>query len=113
VTVFVAVDHCTKECVGLHAAKKSTRFAALERLQQGVRDPQTAQSEVAEVAGFLGVTPSLINSPPPTAAAALLHCSHQIVRIVFDRRISRSAVSKDSPSTSAVAPIMRSAGSLG
>jgi hypothetical protein len=33
VTVFVAVDHCTKECVGLHAAKKSTRFAARERLQ--------------------------------------------------------------------------------
>jgi putative transposase len=39
----VAVDHCTEECVGLHAAKKSTRFAALERLQQGVRDPQTAR----------------------------------------------------------------------
>ena len=29
VTVFVAVDHCTTECVGLHAAKKATRFEAL------------------------------------------------------------------------------------
>lgn len=38
VTVFVAVDHCTTECVGLHAAKKATRFEALEPLRQGVRD---------------------------------------------------------------------------
>src|SRR5205807_8938587 len=38
VTVFVAVDHCTTECVGLHAAKKATRFVALEPLRQGVRD---------------------------------------------------------------------------
>ena len=38
VTVFVAVDHCTTECVGLHAAKKATRFQALEPLRQAVRD---------------------------------------------------------------------------
>ncbi len=38
VAVFVAVDHCTTECVGLHAAKKATRFEALEPLRQGVRD---------------------------------------------------------------------------
>lgn len=38
VTVFVAVDHCTTECVGLHAAKKATRFEALEPIRQGVRD---------------------------------------------------------------------------
>src|ERR1700693_4817287 len=38
VTVFVAVDHCTTECVGLHAAKKATRFEALEPLRQGVRN---------------------------------------------------------------------------
>ena len=38
VTVFVAVDHCTTECVGLHAAKKATRFEALEPLRQGVRE---------------------------------------------------------------------------
>jgi transposase InsO family protein len=38
VTVFVAVDHCTAECVGVHAAKKATRFEALEPLRQGVRD---------------------------------------------------------------------------
>ena len=37
VTVFVAVDHCTLEAVGLHAATKATRFEALEPLRQGIR----------------------------------------------------------------------------
>ena len=35
--VFVAVDHCTTECVGIHAAKAATRFEALEPIRQGVR----------------------------------------------------------------------------
>ena len=34
----IAVDHCTTECTGLHAAKKATRFEALEPLRQAVRD---------------------------------------------------------------------------
>jgi putative transposase len=38
VHVFVAVDHCTCECVGLHAAKRGDRFEALEPLRQGVRE---------------------------------------------------------------------------
>ncbi len=38
VTVFVAVDHCTTECVGIHAAKRATRFEALEPVRQAVRD---------------------------------------------------------------------------
>lgn len=37
VTVFVAVDHCTSECVGIHAAKYANRFEALEPIRQGVR----------------------------------------------------------------------------
>ncbi len=36
--VFVSVDHCTFECIGLHAAKKGDRFEALEPIRQGVRD---------------------------------------------------------------------------
>ena len=36
VTVFAAVDHCTAECGGIHAAKRATRFEALETLRQGV-----------------------------------------------------------------------------
>jgi transposase InsO family protein len=37
-TVFIAVDHCTQECIGIHAALKGTRFEALEPLHQGVRE---------------------------------------------------------------------------
>jgi transposase InsO family protein len=36
-TVFIAVDHFTAECVGIHAAKRGTRFEALEPLRQGIR----------------------------------------------------------------------------
>ena len=36
--VFVAVDHCTTECIDLHAAKSGNRFEALAPLRQGVRD---------------------------------------------------------------------------
>ena len=35
--VFVAVDHCSAECVGIHAALRATRFEALEPIRQGVR----------------------------------------------------------------------------
>ena len=38
VGVFVAVDHHTAECVGIHAAISCTRFEALEPIRQGVRD---------------------------------------------------------------------------
>jgi transposase InsO family protein len=37
VAVFVAVDHHSAECVGLHAARRGTRFEALEPIRQGVR----------------------------------------------------------------------------
>jgi hypothetical protein len=32
--VFVAVDHCSAECVGLHAARRATRFEALEPIRR-------------------------------------------------------------------------------
>jgi len=35
--VSVAVDHCSAECVGLHASHRADRFEALEPLRQGVR----------------------------------------------------------------------------
>ena len=37
VAVFVAIDHATAELVGIHAAKRATRYEALEPLRQGVR----------------------------------------------------------------------------
>ena len=38
VTVFAAIDHCTAECVGIHAVKRATRFEALEPIRQGMRE---------------------------------------------------------------------------
>jgi putative transposase len=38
VCVFVAVDHCNSECIGIHASRSGNRFEALEPLRQGVRD---------------------------------------------------------------------------
>ena len=38
VNVFVCVDHCGSDCVGLHAAKSGNRFEALEPVHQGVRE---------------------------------------------------------------------------
>ena len=35
--VFIAIDHCTTECIGIHAARRATRFEALEPVCQGVR----------------------------------------------------------------------------
>ncbi len=47
-TVFVAVDHFTAECVGIHTAKRGTRFEALEPLRQGIREHFDAyQADVA------------------------------------------------------------------
>src|SRR5918993_2050340 len=34
--VFIAVDHCSGECVGSHAAASGNRFEALEPIRQGV-----------------------------------------------------------------------------
>jgi putative transposase len=36
--VFIAVDHCSAECVGLHASHSADRFEALEPVRQGVRE---------------------------------------------------------------------------
>jgi len=36
-SIFVAVDHCSAGCVGIHAARQATRFEALEPIRQGVR----------------------------------------------------------------------------
>ncbi len=38
VTVFAAIDHCTADCIGIHAVKKANRFEALEPIRQGVRE---------------------------------------------------------------------------
>jgi transposase InsO family protein len=35
--IFIAVDHCTAECLGIHATRRGNRFEALEPIRQGVR----------------------------------------------------------------------------
>ena len=35
--IFLTVDHASTECVGIHAARRATRFEALEPLRQGMR----------------------------------------------------------------------------
>src|SRR3954447_9975946 len=35
--VFITVDHCSTECVGLHASRSADRFQALEPVRQAVR----------------------------------------------------------------------------
>jgi len=37
-SIFFAIDHCSLELVGIHAAKRGTRFEALEPLRQGIVD---------------------------------------------------------------------------
>jgi transposase InsO family protein len=37
-TIFFVVDHCTTECLGIHAARPGTRFEALEPLHQAVAE---------------------------------------------------------------------------
>jgi len=36
-TIFIAVDHCTQECMGIHASKSAKSEQALEPLRQGMR----------------------------------------------------------------------------
>lgn len=36
--IFFVIDHCTAECLGIHAALHGTRFEALEPLRQAVRE---------------------------------------------------------------------------
>ncbi len=36
--VFIAVDHCSAECTGIHASRNANRFEALEPVKQAVRE---------------------------------------------------------------------------
>lgn len=38
VTIFAAIDHCSADCIGIHAIKKAHRFEALEPIRQAVRE---------------------------------------------------------------------------
>lgn len=36
-SIFFVIDHCSLELVGIHAARRDTRFEALEPIRQGMR----------------------------------------------------------------------------
>jgi putative transposase len=38
VTIFAVIDHCTAECLGIHAVKRGHRFEALEPIRQAVHE---------------------------------------------------------------------------
>jgi putative transposase len=98
VAIFFAVDHCSLECVGIHAAKPATRFEALEPLRQGVREyfggfaPLAAQGlalrhdhgsqymshDFQEEIAFLGITssPAFVRAPEGNG------CAERFVRIL-------------------------------
>lgn len=47
--VFIAYDHCSGECVGIHASRGQNRWEALEPIRQGVKDYfGTARENIAE-----------------------------------------------------------------
>ena len=46
-SIFFAIDHCSLEVIGLHAARRGTRFEALEPIRQGLIEHFGAMSQKA------------------------------------------------------------------
>jgi transposase InsO family protein len=89
--VFVTVDHCTCECLGIHAAKSGNRFEALEPIRQAVRysfggfrediaagldlrhdhGPQYMADDFQKELDFLGIrsSPSFVREPQGNGCA--------------------------------------------
>ena len=109
-TVFIAVDHCTQECVGIHAARPGTRFEALEPLRQGLREhfagyaagiasglslrhdhgSQYLSDHFQGELSFLGIrsSPSFVAAPEGNGCAE----PHRRIREVAQGRDSRSCL---------------------
>jgi transposase InsO family protein len=77
-SIFVTVDHCSTECVGIHAARRATRFEALEPLRQGVRACFGAFAE--SVAGGLKLRHDpcgVVGTPHPTRSSQFVADDYQ------------------------------------
>ena len=68
-SIFVTIDHCSAECIGIHAARRATRFEALEPLRQGVRTCFGAFAEVSLPASSCG-TITAASSLPTTSSVS-------------------------------------------
>jgi hypothetical protein len=70
--VFIAVDHCSAECVGLHASRSADRFEALEPVRQGVREPKAlppAFNSATIMAANMSATTSRLRSASSASRA--------------------------------------------
>ena len=96
--IFFAVYHCSLECVGIHAAKRGSRFEALEPIRQGLRevfgafapqatrglalrhghDSQYMSHDFQEELAFLGIksSPAFVRAPEGNG------CVERFVRIL-------------------------------
>ena len=112
-TVFIAVDHCTQECVGIHAARPGTRFEALEPLRQGLREhfggygagvatglalrhdhgSQYMSDHFQGELRFLGIrsSPSFVAAPEGTAAPSASSARSRAAALGRDVRDGRAA----------------------
>ncbi len=61
--VLVAVDHCSAECVGIHAARHASRFEAPEPLRQGGAATSAASPRTPPAACPSGTTTAASTSP--------------------------------------------------
>ena len=52
--VFIAIDHCSAECVGIHASARATRFEALEPVRQGCAITAAASPATSPTASACG-----------------------------------------------------------
>lgn len=99
--VFVCVDHCTAELVGVHAAERATRWEALEPVRQGVRavfgrvdagvavglslrhdhGSQYAADDFQREIAFLGIesSPSFVRAPEGNG------CAERIIRTLKEQ----------------------------
>jgi len=76
--VFIAVDHCSAECVGIHASKRADRFQALEPIRQGVglklrhdHGSQYMSDDFQNEVDFLGMesSPAFVREPQGNGCA--------------------------------------------
>lgn len=101
VSVMIAVDHCTMECVGIHAAKPAKAFEALEPIRQGLREhfgdvaadiarglavrhdngPQYVSDTFQNELRFFGIesSPSFVRAPEGNG------CSERFIRILKEQ----------------------------
>ena len=83
-SVCVAIDHCTCECVGIHAAKMANRFEALEPIRQGVCEHFGAfEKNIAE--GLLGYyAPTSRFGTPDDFQFFVNHCHVNGIGVLLD-----------------------------